>query len=178
MLAGISLKFQNLQIIYPYIYDFFYEREVQATTSTPALTVVVPEAKGTDQPFSKKFKGGEQASSSGGANLNIQQGEGSIQRQGDGHRKGKQVATSAPPKMNLSKEAGGTKLMADAFKGGMQLDLPPEDDDVNDRVRGIYGEDLSEDDMLSEEMMEMQPQENIYKVGLVKCSVAESQESW
>lgn len=93
----------------------------------------------------------------GSSYLNLKQGEGSSQMQGEGSGKGKQIASSALPKMNLTKETGAKKLMANAFKGNLKIDLLPDDDDVNDRVMGLYGDDLSEDDMLSEEMLEVQP---------------------
>lgn len=85
----------------------------------------------------------------------------------DDSKKGSHLA---PPKISSSK-GDGSKLMADAFKGNYQKEFIPENDNINERVVGLYEEDLSEDDMLSEELLEMQANETVHKISLVKCSM-------
>lgn len=70
----------------------------------------------------------------------------------DDNKKG---SYSAPSKISSSK-GGSSKLMEDAFKENYQKESIPENDNISERVVGLYEEDLSDDDMLPEELLEMQ----------------------
>jgi hypothetical protein len=49
--------------IIPYLYDFYYEREVEMGATEPGIVTVVYEDKKGDQPTPKKAKTGEQSCS-------------------------------------------------------------------------------------------------------------------